>query len=119
MEQHGSKSGDRPQGREGAWVNSAALVAFLCIVLGAFSTVWCRALRPDQTNYALRTERLLKSTPLIDGHNDLPYLLRIELQNKINGNNTFTFRDGTISTPAESCHDDHADAALIRTGQPY
>jgi membrane dipeptidase len=111
MEQRGFKSDDRSQGRGGTWVNSAALVAFLCIVLGAISTAWSSALRPDKTNYALRTERILQSTPLIDGHNDLPYLLRIELQNKLNGNNTFTFRDGKISTPAASCHDDHADAA--------
>ncbi|KAH6879536.1 dipeptidyl aminopeptidase [Thelonectria olida] len=48
----------------------------------------------DPTNYSLRTERLLSTSPLIDGHNDLPYLLRIELQNKIYGNGTFTFRDG-------------------------
>ncbi|GAM41910.1 hypothetical protein TCE0_042r15407 [Talaromyces pinophilus] len=34
-------------------------------------------------DYALRTRRVLKSTPLIDGHNDLPWLLRIELQNRI------------------------------------
>lgn len=44
-------------------------------------------------NYARRAERILKSTPLIDGHNDLPYLLRIELQNKIN-DDKFTFRHG-------------------------
>jgi hypothetical protein len=40
-----------------------------------------------------RIDRILKNTPLIDGHNDLPYLLRIELQNKINGDR-FTFRQG-------------------------
>ncbi|KAH8690459.1 membrane dipeptidase-domain-containing protein [Talaromyces proteolyticus] len=39
----------------------------------------------DTTNYALRTRRVLESTPLIDGHNDLPWLLRIELQNRIYG----------------------------------
>lgn len=111
MDQHGSKSGDRSQGREGTWMSSAALVAFLCIFLGATSTAWSHALRPDQTNYALRAERILESTPLIDGHNDLPYLLRIELQNKINGNNTFTFRDGKCSKPNLSCDNDHADTA--------
>ena len=46
-------------------------------------------------DYASRVERILKSTPLIDGHNDLPYLLRIELLNKIN-DDKFTFRHGTI-----------------------
>ena len=30
-----------------------------------------------------RTTRLLKTTPLIDGHNDFPFLLRQELHNQI------------------------------------
>lgn len=37
----------------------------------------------ETTNYALRTRRVLQSSPLIDGHNDLPWLLRVELQNRI------------------------------------
>ena len=43
-----------------------------------------------------RIDRILKDTPLIDGHNDLPYLLRVELQNKIN-DDRFTFREGANS----------------------
>jgi membrane dipeptidase len=43
-----------------------------------------------------RIASILKDTPLIDGHNDLPYLLRIELQNKINSDR-FTFRQGANS----------------------
>lgn len=31
-----------------------------------------------------RIDGILKDTPLIDDYNDLPYLLRIELQNRIN-----------------------------------
>lgn len=46
-----------------------------------------------KTDYAARADRVLKSTPLIDGHNDLPYLLRIELQNQINGGK-LAFREG-------------------------
>lgn len=37
----------------------------------------------NPTDYALRTKRVLQSTPLIDGHNDLPWLLRVELHNRI------------------------------------
>ncbi|KAH9909727.1 membrane dipeptidase-domain-containing protein [Xylariomycetidae sp. FL2044] len=37
----------------------------------------------DPTNYALRTRRVLQTTPLIDGHNDFPWLLRVELHNRI------------------------------------
>lgn len=48
------------------------------------------------SDISTRIDRILKDTPLIDGHNDLPYLLRIELMNKINSGR-FTFRQGTNS----------------------
>lgn len=41
----------------------------------------------DPTDYLGRARQILKTTPLIDGHNDLPYMLRVELQNKIYGFN--------------------------------
>ncbi|KAF4956252.1 hypothetical protein FSARC_11651 [Fusarium sarcochroum] len=37
----------------------------------------------DPSDYALRAQRVLESSPLIDGHNDLPWLLRVELHNRI------------------------------------
>jgi hypothetical protein len=45
----------------------------------------------DDTDYVARTERILRTTPLIDGHNDMPYLLRIELQNRIYDKTLFNF----------------------------
>lgn len=39
--------------------------------------------RIDPTDYAARTRKVLSETPLIDGHNDLPYLIRVELKNRI------------------------------------
>lgn len=50
----------------------------------------------DVHDHAARTEAILKSTPLIDGHNDLPFLLRLELHNQIYDNKTFSFRDGEL-----------------------
>lgn len=47
----------------------------------------------DPLDFKGRTERVLATTPLIDGHNDLPYLLRLELKNKINDESKFSFRD--------------------------
>ncbi len=44
----------------------------------------------DPLDYAARTRRLLSQTPLIDGHNDLPYLIRLQLNNKIY-NQRFSF----------------------------
>lgn len=56
----------------------------------------------DPTDYASRAEFLMKTTPLIDGHNDIPYLFRIELQNQIY-NETFTFREGNSRSPCLFC----------------
>ena len=46
----------------------------------------------DPSDYTTRTHHLLQTTPLIDGHNDLPYLLRLEIKNKIY-DGRFTFDD--------------------------
>ncbi|KAG0645735.1 dipeptidase [Hyphodiscus hymeniophilus] len=37
----------------------------------------------DPKDYDSRAKRVLRSTPLIDGHNDFPFLLRQQLQSKI------------------------------------
>ena len=52
-------------------------------------------------NYAARVERVLAQTPLIDGHNDLPW----ELRNRFKGNlSSIDLKSDTssISTPADS-----------------
>ena len=61
----------------------ALATAGLAILLSPFAW-WSQAESPiDPTNYALRTERILKTTPLIDGHNDLPWMIRVELHNRL------------------------------------
>ncbi|KAL7619622.1 hypothetical protein AAE478_010163 [Parahypoxylon ruwenzoriense] len=68
----------------------AAGFAFL---LSPFAFLWPGQSPIDPKNYAERTERVLKTTPLIDGHNDLPWQLRIELHNRIyDGRVDFTKR---------------------------
>lgn len=75
----------------------------LCLFTLLAGSLWIayRRLAPygniAETDFEGRVDRVLKSTPLIDGHNDLPYLLRIELQNRINSGK-FTFRDGKKHT---------------------
>ncbi|ROV97032.1 hypothetical protein VSDG_04124 [Cytospora chrysosperma] len=59
-------------------------------------------------DYAARTEAILRTTPLIDGHNDLPFLLRLELHNQIYDNKTFQFWDTLAS---------HTDLARMKEGQ--
>lgn len=74
----------------------AGLVGFMGIGLGAFFA-YTRSHTPipvlEQGDYAARTEMILRSTPLIDGHNDLPFVLRLELHNQIYDNKTFSFRE--------------------------
>lgn len=58
-------------------------------------------------DYVGRTRHVLSTTPLIDGHNDLPYVIRQELKNKINGPK-FDFGGHLLS---------HTDLNKMRTGQ--
>ncbi|KAI2465945.1 membrane dipeptidase-domain-containing protein [Annulohypoxylon bovei var. microspora] len=81
----------------------AAGFAFL---LGPFAFLWPGQSPIDPTNYAERTRRVLKSTPLIDGHNDLPWQLRIELHNRI--------YDGRVDLTKRLLG--HTDIQRMRTG---
>lgn len=74
-----------------------SLVGFLGVALAAYFYIYSQVMPSVQYNlqdYAARTEAILKSTPLIDGHNDLPFLLRLELHNQIYDNKSFPFREG-------------------------
>lgn len=65
----------------------ALTTAGLAILLAPLAW-WLQAEAPiDPTDYALRTRRILKTTPLIDGHNDLPWILRVELHNRLHDEN--------------------------------
>lgn len=52
-------------------------------------------LEPD--DYLGKARRILRSTPLIDGHNDFPFLLRQQLKGKIYGHDFETTRTGNHS----------------------
>ena len=70
------------------------LVGLLGVALAGWFTYSQKALPYiDPVDYAARTEMILRTTPLIDGHNDLPFLLRLELHNQIYDNKTFLFRE--------------------------
>ncbi|KAI1763139.1 membrane dipeptidase-domain-containing protein [Hypoxylon sp. FL1150] len=81
----------------------AAGFAFL---LGPFAFLWPGQSPVDPTDYAERTRRVLKTTPLIDGHNDLPWQLRIELHNRI--------YDGRVDLTKRLLG--HTDIQRMRTG---
>ncbi|EXM27383.1 hypothetical protein RAB80_013426 [Fusarium oxysporum f. sp. vasinfectum] len=59
------------------------ITAGIVLLLSPFTFLWPGQESIDPTNYAERTKRILKTTPLIDGHNDLPFMLRLELKNRI------------------------------------
>ena len=59
----------------------------LTILLTPFTFLWHREMPVNPADYAERTRRVLNTTPLIDGHNDLPWQLRVELHNRIYDNN--------------------------------
>ncbi|EFX05015.1 dipeptidyl aminopeptidase [Grosmannia clavigera kw1407] len=61
----------------------------------------------DPSDFKARTEHILSTTPLIDGHNDLPYLFRLQLDNKIY-DQEFSFQTGLGS---------HTDLKRMREGR--
>lgn len=73
-----------------SWPTILSAIAILC---AGFAFVYSKPVDQglNDTDYVARTERILRTTPLIDGHNDLPYLLRIELQNRIYDKTLFNF----------------------------
>ncbi|KAI1499747.1 dipeptidyl aminopeptidase [Biscogniauxia marginata] len=89
------------------WVTSISLLVFLGIAY-VFANLYGRDPAVDPHDFAPRTEKILKSTPLIDGHNDLPYLLRLELRNKIYDKSIFTFREHFAS---------HTDLVRMKEGR--
>lgn len=72
----------------------SGLIGLLGVGLAGWFTYSQKGLSyPSPDDYAARTENVLRTTPLIDGHNDLPFLLRLELHNQIYDNKTFLFRE--------------------------
>lgn len=58
----------------------------------------------DPQDLDARVEHVMRTTPLIDGHNDLPYLLRLELKNKIYDAERFTFDSSMFISPPCAAH---------------
>ncbi|KAJ3544798.1 hypothetical protein NM208_g2855 [Fusarium decemcellulare] len=82
------------------------IVAGFTLLLSPFAFLWPGQESIDPTNYAERTKRILKTTPLIDGHNDLPFMLRLELKNRIY-DDRFDFKNRLLG---------HTDLQRLRQG---
>lgn len=53
----------------------------------------------DHQDLDARVDHVMRTTPLIDGHNDIPYLLRLELKNSIYNAEKFSFETGRSTSP--------------------
>ncbi|ROV97368.1 hypothetical protein VMCG_06861 [Cytospora schulzeri] len=100
---------DAPNDSAGSIWTVAGLVGLLGVGLAGWFT-YSQNIFPNISlnDYAARTEMILRTTPLIDGHNDFPLLLRLELHNQIYDNKTFQFRDTLAS---------HTDLARLKEGR--
>ncbi|KUJ11264.1 uncharacterized protein LY89DRAFT_710354 [Mollisia scopiformis] len=99
-----------PQGRPVTWIKRWPLT-IIAFAIGAISlplSMWQPSKTPiDPLDYTARTKHVLSTTPLIDGHNDLPHLIRIELYGKM-CDGTFNFNDKLLG---------HTDVQRMRKGQ--
>lgn len=59
--------------------------------------IWGTLKRDHSGDSAERLERICESTPIADTHNDLPYLLRLQLHNEFQGEKRFTFGEQLAS----------------------
>jgi len=98
------------QQNQESWVKrwrGAFFTAGFALLLSPLAYLFYGEAPIDQANYAERTKRVLSQVPLIDGHNDFPWLLRVELHNKI--------YDGTFDPNQRLLG--HTDIARMRAGQ--
>ncbi|KAJ5238999.1 hypothetical protein N7468_003618 [Penicillium chermesinum] len=89
-----------------------AWALLLLILVAGQWLLWLRTLRaaPGPLTIEERVQKILTHTPLIDGHNDLPILLRIHLKNHIYGDNfTEAFKSGKFVG--------HTDIGRLRQGR--
>ncbi|KAL2854052.1 putative dipeptidase [Aspergillus pseudodeflectus] len=77
-----------------SWLTKIGLAAGAALSIATGSLFSRDTIEP--TDYAARTRDVLSKVPLIDGHNDLPYLIRNELKYQIY-TDRFTFNTGLLS----------------------
>jgi membrane dipeptidase len=89
-------SGSANNNGQPSWLKRVGIFALLS---SATAYLWqSNPSRPhiDPTDYEARTRQALQEVPLVDGHNDLPYLIRNELKHQIY-HDRFTFDTGLLS----------------------
>jgi len=81
-----------------------AALCGLCLLLGVAPSGWGAS-----TDYAARVDRVLAATPLIDGHNDLPWEIRVRFKSDLTA---FDLNEDTAHLPFP------ADGAPLMTDIP-
>lgn len=81
-----------------------AALCGLCLLLGVAQSGWGAS-----TDYAARVDRVLAATPLIDGHNDLPWEIRVRFKSDLTA---FDLNEDTAHLPFP------ADGAPLMTDIP-
>lgn len=90
------------------WLRNGGIIASFAAIATSLTAYLGIGSSPiDPLDYAKRADRVLSTTPLIDGHNDLPYLIRVETKNKIY-NGELPFDVGLLS---------HTDLKRMRQGK--
>jgi hypothetical protein len=69
--------------RTGARWRDLFVTPSLAMLLALLTFLWHRGVPVNPTDYAERARRLLRITPLIDGHNDLPRQLGLEFHSRL------------------------------------
>ena len=95
-----------PSSMRGVSARDSAIALVLTLVVSLGLPVAASA---ANTDYEARVERVLKQTPLIDGHNDLPWEIRERFQGRVSA---IDLKSDTSKLPAP------ADAAPLMTDIP-
>jgi membrane dipeptidase len=67
-----------------AWISARVACAAVCVVAGMpLLSLAAGKASTANTDYEARVERVLKQTPLIDGHNDLPWEIRERFKSRL------------------------------------
>lgn len=93
----------------GIW-NPVKIITIASLALGVWIAANTKSILYGQSidplDYETRKNRLLSETPLIDGHNDLPFLVRLQLNNQIYGDNLpFDTGESYLGPRDTSCTD--------------
>ncbi|CAF0962030.1 unnamed protein product [Adineta ricciae] len=94
-------------------VGSVGTILLVSLVVGVIVGVVAGRRKPTPLTLEQRASQLLANNPLIDGHNDWPWLIRENFQNKINDLDLHNMTQYPVKNSTPS----HTDITRLRLGQ--